>query len=369
MKYPECRGTCRRWVIVPPMIRLAGRAVPALACLLLTVSAADAAPKKKKKADAAAAKPAEAAAPSAPDAAAPADPAAPPPEEMTPAPDPEADAKVDNDNPNKPDALTIAEPPPDVTIVEPERKVMFSKTEYPIAVTDRPLTLPRNMGEIALDAPFFIFNGGDAKAFTQILHAGFGVTNRYELGLTYAVGLELIDPQSKFEAGKAFSIDGKWTAIPDWLAVQASLGFQVSDPFAMSLGLGAPFRLRVGEKVRIVGLYDMLRVKLVKYPVDPLRPAENIAASQGLAVSVDPAEANLALNFAAQYQHKPNLMFYFSFDNYFPDLKVDDHPVSTFLGLVWSKSARFDLGARVGALRLDEAADSLSVAVSLAFRL
>ena len=349
------------------MIRLAGRAVPALACLLLTISAADAAPKKKKKADAPAAEVKPAAA--TPDAAKPADPAAAPPEEMTPAPDPEADAKVDNDNPNKPDALTIAEPEPDVTIVEPPRKVVFSKAEYPLQVTDRPLTLPKNMGEISLDAPFFIFDGGDAKAFTQILRGAFGITNRYELGLTYAVGLELIDPKSKFETGKAFSIDGKWTAIPDWLAVQVSLGFQVSDPFAMSLGLGAPFRLRVGEKIRIVGLYDMVRIKLVKYPVDPLRPADNIAASQGLAFNVDPAEVNLALNFAAQYQHKPNLMLYLTFDNYFFDLKVDDHPVSSFVGLVWSKSSRFDLGARLGALRLDEAADSLSVAVSLAFRL
>ncbi len=355
------------------MIRLAGRASPALAVLALALALAPpalGAPKKKKAAATPAATTAAPAATPAPATPAPGTPAAAPatpPEEVPPAFDPELEGKQDNDDPNKPDALTIAEPPPEVVYAEPVRKVSFTKAEYPIEITDRPLSLPRSMGEIALDLPFFV--QGDVKAIAQVLRGAYGVTNRWEIGLTYAPGVAILDPESKYQSGKAFSIDGRWQVLPDWVAIQASLAFQVSDPFAMALGLGAPFRLRLGDKIRIVGGHDLLRFKIAKFPVDPANPAANAAASAGLAVNIDPAEVNLAINLAAQYQHKPNLMFFFTFDNFFPDLTVDDHPVSTFLGVTWSKSNRFDVGARVGAYRLDEVGDSLGATVSLALRL
>lgn len=341
------------------MIRLVGRVAPALAVVFagvmtlgLAVPARAATPKKK---------PADAA-----PAAAPAAPAAPA-EEAPPPFDPEAESKLDNDDPSKADALTIAEPEPEVVSTEPARKVAFSKAEYPIEITDRPLSLPKNMGELALDVPFFVV--GDTKFMSQILRGAYGIHERWEIGLTYGIGLWRLDPNSKYEAGKAFSLDGRWQVIPDWIAIQASLAFQVSDPFAMGLGLGAPFRLRIGDQFRIVGGQDLLRFKIVKFPVDAARPFDNLAASQGLLVNVDTAEVNLAVNLAFQYQHKPNLMFFFTFDNYFPNLTVDDHPVSTFLGAAWSKSNRFDVVGRFGAYRLDEAADSLGATLTLALRL
>jgi hypothetical protein len=293
----------------------------------------------------------------------------PPAEEEAPIPD---DFKV-NDDPNDPDAMTTR-PDPDETAIKAEvqAKVRFTKADYPIEAIMRPLTLVEGMAEVGLDIPFVSYGlpaDETGRAFTQVLRAGYGVTEDIQIGLTYNFGLQQVAPESHYEAGKAFSVDALYNLIPGWLALQVSLPFYV-DPFAMSLTLGAPFRLKLHEKIAIIGGQNLLQIKFVKFPVDPENPAYNVGTVAGIdAAGQGEPDGNFNLLFGALFQAKPNLALSLMVGTLFFDFKSEDAPFPLWLDLRWSKSPIFDFGARAGTQAMDDFGNRIFVTVYTAYRI
>jgi hypothetical protein len=293
--------------------------------------------------------------------------------------DPNVDESGDtsvNDDPNAADAETTKEENPTAAVA---RKGRITKSTYPVAVIHRPMTLPANTAEIAIDAPVYFGGPVDndetgaidigARA-TQVLHAAYGVTQDIQVGVSYGFGSERLSPPEGakgFEAGKAFSVDGGYTVLPEHLAVTVSLPFY-ADPFASSLVLGAPFRINMSDKLALVGGQDLLEVAFNKWPVRPGDPEFNLSQALRDVPGATPfSKGAVNLQFGAQVQVKPNVVISGWTRIHIEDFTNDDTPVSLYGGVMWSKW-NLDLGARLGFYRLDEAS-SFGLGLSAAYRL
>jgi len=268
-----------------------------------------------------------------------------------------------NDNPDEPDAATTNLGDEPATRVARKRG-RYTKKNYPLELIKRPLTLARRQAEITFDVPFVF----DAKTLTQVLRADYGVTQDFQLGLTYSFGLETLSP-SHFEAGKAFSLDCGYTIVPGWLSVVGRLPMYV-DPFAMGVTLGVPFRVPLVGKWALHGGHDLVAVRIHRFPVDAADPAYNLGALAATrpGFGKEP-DANLNINFGAIYQAKPNVGVYGTMAYRFPDLSTDDQPISLFVGATWAKSRKLDFGARAGCGRLDDVGATFTLALYTAYRL
>src|SRR5215470_1885577 len=81
-------------------------------------------------------------------------------------------------DPNVPDVAR--RPPPRVASAPTAR---WTKANYPTEIVKRPLTLAAEQAQVSLDMPFVAGDGH--PTLTQVLRAGFGVTQDFEIGLTY----------------------------------------------------------------------------------------------------------------------------------------------------------------------------------------
>jgi hypothetical protein len=294
------------------------------------------------------------------------------PEGIGTASDPNVDESGDtsvNDDPSKADAETTRD---DDAAVAVKKVVRPTKATYPVALIARPMTLTQNTAEISIDAPIVFGGNNDLGArATQVLRASYGVTQDIQVGVSYGFGAERLDPPEglkSYEAGKAFSIDGAYTEIPDHLAVTLSLPFY-ADPFAMSLTLGAPFRFRLGDKLAIVGGQDLIEISLNQWPVRVAEPEFNIAEATFADMPGFEAVSSGAVNlqFGALIQLKPNVALSGYTRLHFEDFNGDDLPVPLFVGITWSKW-NVDLGGRIGFESLDDGG-SFGIGLSAAYRL
>jgi hypothetical protein len=293
--------------------------------------------------------------------------------------DPNVDESGDhsvNDDPNQADAETTKDENPTATVA---KKARATKATFPVELTQRPMTLPENTAEIAVDAP--IYFGGtvdgaptDAPTLggraTQVLHAAYGVTQDIQVGVSYGFGSERFSPpagQNGYEAGKAFSVDGAYTILPDHLAVQVNLPFY-ADPFATSIVVGVPFRVNVNDKLALVGGQDLIEVAFNKWPVRTWDTEFNLDEATRDKPGQEPFSAGAVnVQFGAQVQVKKNVAITGWTRLHFEDFNGDDLPVPLYLGVMWSKW-NVDLGARLGFARLDEA-ESFGLGLSAAYRL
>ncbi|MBI4510101.1 MAG: hypothetical protein HY698_10740 [Deltaproteobacteria bacterium] len=267
------------------------------------------------------------------------------------------------DEPAAPEAETVESSVAEQVSASAPRR--FTKQDYPTELILRPLTLPAEQAEISLDVPVVTT---EEVALTQVLRGAYGINGDLTIGLTYSFGAQTLSPAS-YEASKAFSLDGAYTIVPGWLAVQASMPFYV-DPFAMSVALGVPFRVTLSSKWALFGGQNLLQLKLVKFPVDPSDPSYNI----GVVVRDQPGQeeppvGHLNLNFGALYQARPDMAVTFTTRFRLPDFNEDDMPVSMFIGGTWAVTRVVDVGGRIGFGRVDEVKDSLTLAVFAAYRL
>ena len=287
----------------------------------------------------------------------------------------ESDDSSINDDPSQADAETTKD---DEAAAAVKARPRTTKATYPVELTRRPMTLPQNTAEISLDAPIVFGGTVDHAASTapdlgaratQVLRAAYGVTQDIQVGVSYGFGSERLSPPDGakgFEAGKAFSLDGAYTVVPDHLAVSLSLPFY-ADPFATSLTLGAPFRINVGEQLALVGGQDLVEIAINKWPVrigDPEFNLDQAARGEG---DVSPSKGAVNLQFGAQVQLKKHIALSGFTRIHFEDFVGDDLRVPLWLGVTWSKW-NLDLGGRLGFARLDES-DSFGVALSVAYRL
>jgi hypothetical protein len=273
----------------------------------------------------------------------------------------------------------IAEPqvPEDPMALVPREAVVeapvprYEKSDYPVEIVLRPLTLAAEMVELGVDVPFLANDGH--PTLTQVLRAAFGATVDLQVGLTWSVGLERLDAQAGedgFVVGRAFSVDAAYTLIPRWLAAQARLAFHVhTDHFAMGLILGLPFKITIGDRWALVCGADLVRLKLTGFAVDPADPAANVLAVADAERGVASSAGGASFVAGAVYQARPNVALHGTFGVGWPDFDTDDQPFSLFAGVTVSPRRTIDLGARVGFASLDDPGASFAATLSAALRL
>jgi hypothetical protein len=269
-------------------------------------------------------------------------------------------------DPNAPDAVRRRHAVPPGA-----ERPRYTKSDYPTEIVLRPLTLPVGMGQLSLDVPF-VAGDGD-PTFTEVLRAGYGVTQDIEIGATYSLGLERPSAKTgedKFTAGKALSLDGAYTIVPQLLAAQARLAFLFdSDHFGMGLILGVPVKLELGDRWALFGGQDLLHIKLKALPVDAADVAGNVAQLAALGRGVEGSRGSIDVKVGAAFQAEADIALYSIFGVAFPDFSNNEQPWSLFLGATYSSGRTFDLGARIGFEMLDKPKDSFSIAGYAAVRM
>lgn len=275
------------------------------------------------------------------------------------------DEETTGDRPDEADAVTGKDLEGPAVV----KKARPTKATYPMAIIERPLTLTETQIEVTFEMPVLVGPVGADAQMTQVLRGAYGITQDIQVGLSYGFGLEQLGPND-FEPGKAFSVDGGYAVVPGILAATISLPFYV-DPFAWSVTLGAPFRLKVSDKVAFVGGQELLQIKLVEMPVSVSDPGQNIGQLAAIATSQPAPAGHLNLQLGVLYQHKPNLALSAQMGYFLTDFSSDEQMIPVTLGIIWSKDNKLDLGGRAGVNTLESGDDRFAGIVSLfaAYRL
>src|SRR5262249_6087095 len=180
----------------------------------------------------------------------------------------------------------------------------ITKEDYPTQLVLRPVTLADGQAEIGL-ALTYLNNDGDGLLWPT-LRGAFGITRDVELGATWAAFLARFSPapaEKGIETGKAFSIDGGITIVPDWFAARVRLAFYADpDVFGFGLVLGAPFRWRILPRLALFVGQDLLYIKLAKLAVDPADPSRNLAEVANIARQEPTAAHRINLACGAIFQ-------------------------------------------------------------------
>jgi hypothetical protein len=215
---------------------------------------------------------------------------------------PPSDMEGTTEDPSNPSGLSA-----DHTDTTAPPAVPMKKSGYPLEETQRPITLPQNMGEVSI-APHFTaspFQSSDA------LHFRFGLTRQVQLGLTYVWGgffdddLADMKDNVKFHAGKAAGLDVVYL-LQNWIGVSVGVPVYLS-PFAMAVDLGAPMKFRFG-KVAVGGMEDVVSIKISKFPPSLYQEAFNAAsAANAMPGGTEQATARLHLSGYVAYQQSAKL--------------------------------------------------------------
>jgi hypothetical protein len=272
-----------------------------------------------------------------------------------------------------PDAPRGSEPTVQVTA----RPVESKPTGYPIELAQRPITLPANMAEVALDPHFRVSPAESAVA----LRARYGITPRVQLGLTYLAGGLYDDPVTNmdkdyaFHPGKAGGLDVT-VLLTDWAGVRVGLPFYF-DPFAMSLALGAPMKFRFADnKLAIMVLDELLNIKLVKFAPSFTSELPNATAAYFETNGSTQSRGRLRFGGTAVYQQKPNVAIFGRAALEFEDFATSPGDsgqggatTSIHGGVQVSPKPFVDVGGALGFDDLAEMPESFTVSTFLAFRI
>src|SRR5688500_14447046 len=250
---------------------------------------------------------------------------------------------------------------------------------YPIEVTQRPITLPANMAEVSIGPHFRAspYAGSDA------LRARYGITPKIQLGLTYVMGGVFNDPHTApkdygFHPGKAGGLDVT-VLVTNWLGVKAGVPVYF-DPFAMSIALGAPMKFRLGDKLAVGGMDDVLNIALpvgAGFAPDYYQEEKNAIGSARDANMTVQSDGFLRFSGYVQYQHKPNLAILGRFAIELEDFATtktaacsDECAITSLHGGVMFTPKKFlDVGGTLGFDDLSSMPDSFALSGFLAFRI
>jgi hypothetical protein len=307
-------------------------------CIMASATVAAAAPKASKTPPPAAPAAGSGSAAGSDVSAAPAEPEEPPPKDMN-----GVDENPDN-------AKTVGAP--DTTVVVPPTTTR--PTGYPIEEALRPITLPANMSELAID-PHLQFSPFEA---TMDLHARYGITRQVQLGLTYVLAGVYHDPFTQAQAlgihsGKAVGLDVT-VLLQDWIAIKVGVPIYI-DPVAVSLTIGVPIKFTFGDKFAIGGLDDLLSIKLHRFPPSFYQEVDNAVSAQQDTTSTTQSKGDLRISVYGIYQQQKNLAIIgrFGFDEQDFSGENNDNGyggVQTFLrgGFDYSPRRWCDLGLSIG---------------------
>lgn len=340
------------------------RGVPLVACLLATVAVAVAQPKKKgapAPKPVPAKEPAPAPAPAAGSGSA-AEPPPPPPEERP------GDMEGKDENPNAPKSVVTDEPvAAPVVVVAPKR------TGYPTEEVLRPITLPRNMAEVAIVPRAAVDLDEVGYAGSATLYARYGITSRAQIGLNYVLGGVYDDPKTaedkvKFKPGKAIELAftykirefiGARLGVPVWIYKPS----EESDSSAPGIGItvGVPLKFVLTPKFAVGGLDDFLAFKVTQFA--PSMEYEYLNAGRAAARDTNTSTSAGYIRFGAYgvYQQSPQLALIGRFGVTLEDFSTtrsegSDGGVVTHLraGLEYTVKSYLDLGISLGFDDLDD---------------
>lgn len=285
---------------------------------------------------------------------------------------PPSDLDGRDENPDAP-RIGGAEPGPSIS-----KPAAAKPTGYPIEEAMRPITLPKNMSEVAIGphAQVKPYQGADA------LRARYGITHKVQLGLTYVLGGIYDDPATLgtdkigFHPGKAVGLDVT-VLLKDWVGVRLGVPVYI-DPFAVGITLGAPMKWQFADgKYALGALDDFLNIRVHRFLPSFYQEAANAAS----AIGTDPMGNNTiqsrgSIRFSGygvmQYQPKLALLGRFGIvmEDFSTTKTNGGGGLSTFIraGLQYTPRKYLDLGLSVGFDDLARAG-SFGPAGLLAFRI
>ena len=266
---------------------------------------------------------------------------------------PPRDLNGTDENPDAPKPVSSdPDAPPPPVVIAPAQ----TRTGYPLEEVLRPITLPQNMSEVAL-APH-----ATTSKFTaaMTLRARYGITPKVQLGLTYMLGGAFDDPTTPtssaqgIHGGKAVGLDVTYLVQP-WLGVSLGVPVYIS-PLAVSIALGAPIKLSIGDKFAIGGLDDLLNIRVYKFAPSFYSEFQNAVNANDDLVNTIKSDGELRVSLYGEYQYQPNTAIIVRAGVQLEDFatgKTDGcngECASTFLhvGFRYSPRRYLDLGLQIG---------------------
>jgi hypothetical protein len=249
-------------------------------------------------------------------------------------------------------------PEPKVVKRAPELPV-----EYPAELARRPITLHAGMSEAQLDYPVYF----DPLRTAGQLRAAYGITRQIQVELRYGIGSygEIGMEDAKYYAGKAVAIGGVYQVFP-WLGAQLEIPILL-DPFAMGVTLGAPVKFKFSKFSLFVGR-DLLTFKIAKFApfVEDTLATEALVAADEVGVAQD--VGHLRIIGGIQYSLKPTMTITGEAGFLAFDFKGDQAAQLIRASLTMNKK-KLDYGARLGIDDLDNATETLNLALFAALRI
>ena len=285
---------------------------------------------------------------------------------------PPKDLEGKDENPDAPRIIGDPEPAPAVVKRAPPKR-----TGYPIEEAMRPITLPKNMSEVALGphAQVSPYRGADA------LRARYGATDKIQIGLSYMLGGIYDAPDTGsdkigFHPGKAVGIDATVT-LKEWVAVRLGVPIYI-DPIAVGIAIGAPMKWQFADgKYAIGALDDFLTIRVKRFVPSFYQEYDNALGATGTGSGGNNTiQSRGAMRFSGYgiMQYQPKLAFLGRVGVIMDDFSTTKSDgaggLSTFIraGLQHTPRKYLDLGFSIG---FDDLAHggSFSPAGLLAFRI
>ncbi len=268
-------------------------------------------------------------------------------------------ADVDDDideDPTPPRIVgTEKPPPPKAEPIEPKRGL-----DYPIERHARPLTLLEHMLELRFEAPIGLSPG----RVGFLTGARYGLRKTVELAADYSLGVLDRDGGA---FGKTF-VPGVVVRITDHLGVQAALPI-LFDPTSLGLSLGAPFKIRLFDKLTVFGGRDLVRIRLKRFVPTLGDPRANEAQAEADAINTILSRGQIRVIGGVIVQVNKQWSIVGEGGVVAEDFSNKDPIVPIYASAYYSPNGWLDLGGRLGFDDLGTADDSFTIGILAAMRL
>jgi hypothetical protein len=250
---------------------------------------------------------------------------------------PPADMNGTDENPDAPRGDDSLAPPVPVKAARPPG--------YPLEDIYRPITLPRNMSEVSL-SPHFTVNPLRSNAE---LRARYGITRRWQLGLTYDIGGFYQGPsatKTAFHAGKAVGLDVT-VLIENFVAVKVGVPVYL-DPVATAVTLAVPVKFTFFDKLAIGGLDDLLDIRITKFVPSFNSELQNEVNGGFIRNNTVTDKGTLRFSGYLTYQYEPKLALYGRISIINKNFDGVQSDVLLVGGLQYPPRRYLDVGANLG---------------------
>jgi hypothetical protein len=202
------------------------------------------------------------------------------------------------------------------------------------------------------------------------LRARYGITKQWQIGLRYNAGGLYKDPvtgKNGFNVGKAAGLDVAFQIEP-WIGATVSVPIYL-DPVATSVNIGVPLNFRIGDKVLVGGLGDLLEIRAKRFVPSYTSELENEARSQDSKVNTTLSAGRIRFAGFGAYQHKPNLAVVGQFGVAAEDFSSNDLRYLIRAGGVWTPKRYLDVTGSLGFDDLQSPSKTFGLELALSVRI